>query len=253
MSSISQRATRAVGVPTMLAADLRILWLANWSSAIYCALGLTGFALLAGFWPPPGPALTAEQLAAYFEAHHTGILAGMVMMAFAGPWYYVWSAVVSKVIGRNESPMGVLSTVELLGGLLTALVTFVPPTIWITAALRPGFRSPQEIQLMYDFGWMFFDLTFVGSSLQMLAYGLAVLADRRAEPLLPRWTAWLAFAVGLTYLPLVFMPFFQTGPFAWNGLISFWAVFVMFFLFIVAVAPLIPSALRRIQQEGLGS
>lgn len=252
MSRASPQENRDIGALSTLVADLRVLRWANGSSAIYCLFGLVGFAVLAGFWPPPGPDLTAEQLAAHFEAHRTGILAGMVMMAFAGPWYYVWSAVISKVIARNEGPMGVLSTVELLGGLLTALVTFVPPTIWITAALRAGIRSPQEIQLMYDFGWMFFDITFSGSSLQMLAYGLAVLADRRVEPLLPRWTAWLAFAVGVTYLPLVLMPFFQRGPFAWNGLISFWAVFVMFFVFIVVVAPLIPRALRRIEQEARG-
>ena len=155
----------------------------------------------------------------------------------------------SKIIARNEGPMGVLSTVELLGGLLTALVTFVPATIWLTASLRPESRSAAEIQLLYDMGWIFFDTTFVCSSLQMLAYGLAVLRDDRPVPLLPKWTAWLGFAVGLTYVPLALMPFFRKGAFAWDGLISFWAVFVMFFVFIVAVAPLAHKALRRLEQE----
>lgn len=249
MSSIPSNAAGA----SALAQDFRVLKWANLSCVVYSGFGLAGFAWLAGFWPPPGPDLTADQIGAYFREHHLGIQVGMVLMAFGSPFYFVWSAVLSKIIGRIEGPMGVLSTMELLGGLLTALVTFTPATIWLTAALRPEIRPVQEIQLLWDFGWMFFDTTFACSSLQMLGFGLAVQRDTRAQPLFPKWVAWLAYAVGLTYVPLLLMPFFQHGPFAWNGLISFWAVFVMFFVFIVVVAPLAHSALRRLELEMSGA
>ena len=236
----------------LLRGDFHFLRLANWSSLVYCVLGIVGFAVLAGFWPPLGPSLSAQEIGDYFHANSRSIAAGMVLMAFAGPFYFVWSAVLSKIIARNEGPMGVLSTIELIGGLLTAVVTFVPAVIWLTAALRPETRSVQEIQMLYDFGWMFFDTTYTCSSLQMLAFGLAVQRDWRAVSLFPQWTAWLAYAVGLTYVPLSLMPFFQHGPLAWNGLISFWAVFVMFFVYIVIVAPLAHRALRRLEREMVG-
>jgi hypothetical protein len=232
-----------------LRADFRMLRVAIWSVVVYCGLGLVGFAVLAGFWPPPAEYLGAAEIATYFREHETAIRIGMVMMAMGAPFYFVWSAGLSKIISRIEGPMGVLSTIELLGGLLTAIVTLVPPTIWLTAALRAGTRTDGAIQLFYDFGWIFFDLTFMCSVLQSIALGLAILRDRRPMPLFPRWVAWVAFLVAATYFPLIFVPFFRDGPFAWHGLISFWAVFVMFFVLIALVTPYALKASRTVEAE----
>ena len=223
------------------------------SVLIYCGFGLLGFAVLAGFWPPPSEHLNADQITAYFQHRGIELRIGMVMMAFGAPCYYVWSAVLSKLISRIEGPMGVLSTVELLGGLLTAWVTVMPAIIWLTASFRAEARSPQTVQTLYDLGWIFFDLTFMCSVLQNLGLGFAILRDKRAVPLFPSWVAWLAFLTAATYVPLTLMPFFRTGPFAWQGLISFWAVFVLFFALIAAVTPYAWAALRRLEKEDLAA
>ncbi|MFA6577402.1 MAG: hypothetical protein WCS84_18415, partial [Nocardioides sp.] len=178
---------------------------------------------------------------------------GMVLMAVGGPFFYVWSAVVSKVVGRMEGPMGVLSTLELLGGLLTAIVTFVPAVVWLTASFRIESRSPETVQVLYDFGWLFFDLTFACSLLQQVALGVAILRDPRDEPLIPRWVAYVSFLSAATYLALTMVPFVRTGPLAWNGLLSFWAVFVSFFLVIAVVTPTTLRALRRLESEDVSA
>jgi len=221
------------------------------SCLVYCGLGLAGFAGLAGFWPPPAEHLNAVQITAYFHDQGNALRIGMVLMAVGAPFYYVWSAVLSKVISRIEGPMGVLSTVELLGGLLTAWVTVTPAIIWLTASFRPESRSPETVQMLYDLGWIFFDLTFACSLLQSLGLGFAILRDRRAEPLFPHWIAWLSFLTGATFVPLVLLPFFRSGPFAWQGLINFWAVFVVFFVLIAVVTPYAWKALRRLEAEDL--
>jgi len=223
------------------------------SCLVYVGFGLTGFAVLAGFWPPPSEHLNATQITAYFHDQGSNLRIGMVTMAFGAPFYYVWSAVLSRIIGRIEGPMGVLSTVELLGGLLTAWVTVMPAIIWLTASMRPGVRSPETLQTLYDLGWIFFDVTFACSLIQNLGLGFAILRDQRTLPLIPRWVAWLSFLTAATYVPLALMPFFQTGPFAWQGLISFWAVFVMFFVLIAVVTPYAWKALRRLEAEDLGA
>ncbi|HWJ82508.1 MAG TPA: hypothetical protein VNS55_09750 [Nocardioides sp.] len=236
--------------------DYLTLRIALWLVVAYVGLGLLGFVAFAGFWPPPAESLGAAEISAYFHEHSTSITIGMILMAVGSPFYYAWSAALSKIIGRIEGPMGVLSTLELLGGLLTALVTFTPATIWITASFRVEDRSPESIHLLYDFGWMFFDTTFVCSLIQSFALGAAILRDRREEPLFPSWVGWLAFLTGASYLPLTLMPLLKTGPFAWNGLISFWVVFVIFFVLIACVTPYAHRALRRLEREdvvGLGS
>ena len=229
--------------------DYRLLRIAIWSVGVYAGLGLLGFVGFAGFWPPPAESLDPAAIGDYFRDNDTRIRIGMVMIAAAGPFYFVFSAVVSKIISRMEGPMGVLSSIELIGGLFTAIVTFLPPVIWVTAAFRIESRSDEMISMLYDFGWFFFDLTFFCTFLQQLAVGLAILRDKRETPLFPRWVAWLAFVTCAVYLPLVLLPFVQTGPFAWHGLLNFWAVFTLFFAFIGVVAAYGHRALRTLEAE----
>jgi len=230
-------------------ADYTTLRVALWSVCVYAGLGLLGFAVFAGFWPPPRQDINASAISLYFQTHHTRIQAGMVLMVVGAPCYYTWSAALSRIIGRMEGPMGVLSTTELLGGLMTGVVTAVPAVVWQTAAFRAESRSPETVQTLYDFGWLFFDLTFVFSLLQSAALGFAILLDRRVQPLFPRWVGYVCFLTAAIYVPLSLVPFVRTGPFAWHGLLNFWAVFVMFFVLIAVVTPYAFRALRRLQAE----
>jgi hypothetical protein len=230
-------------------ADFTLLRAALWSVCLYVGLGLLGFAVFAGFWPPPGQDLDASAITQYFQTHGTAIRIGMVLMVVGAPCYYTWSVALSKIISRMEGPMGPLSTTELVGGLMTALVTAMPAVVWQTATFRSESRSPETVQTLYDFGWLFFDLTFMFSFLQSVALGIAILIDRREQPLFPRWVAYVCFLTALVYVPLTLVPFVRTGPFAWHGLLNFWAVFVMFFVLIAVVTPYAFRALRRLEKE----
>ena len=229
--------------------DYTLLRLALWSVCLYAGLGLLGFAVFAGFWPPPGEDLDPAEIFKYFQDHRANIQIGMVLMVVGAPCYYTWSTALSKIISCMEGPMGPLSTVELLGGLMTGVVTAVPAVAWLTAAFRAGTRPPGTVQTLYDFGWLFFDLTFMFSLLQSVALGIAILIDRRDKPLFPRWLAYVCFLTAAVYIPLSLVPFVRTGPFAWQGLLNFWAVFVMFFILIAVVTPYAFRALRRLEGE----
>ncbi|EHB59269.1 hypothetical protein MycrhDRAFT_1705 [Mycolicibacterium rhodesiae JS60] len=234
---------------THTSTDFTLLRAALWSVCIYVGLGLLGFAVFAGFWPPPGQDLDAAAITEYFQTHGTAIRIGMVLMVVGAPCYYTWSVALSKIISRMEGPMGPLSMTELVGGLMTALVTAVPAVVWQTATFRAESRSPETVQTLYDFGWLFFDLTFMFSFLQSVALGIAILIDRRAEPLFPRWVAYVCFLTAAVYIPLSLVPFVRTGPFAWHGVLNFWAVFVMFFVLIAVLTPYAFRALRRLERE----
>ncbi|MEE6176087.1 hypothetical protein [Mycobacterium sp. 050134] len=228
-------------------ADYRLLRVALWSVCVYVGFGLLGFAVFAGFWPPPGEDLAAAGIAQYFRDHGTAIRIGMVLMVIGAPCYYTWSIALSKIISRMEGPLAPLSMTEMIGGLMTAVVTAVPAVVWQTAAFRPESRSPETIQTLYDFGWLFFDLTFVFSFLQSVALGIAILLDRHDPPLFPRWVGYVCFLTAAVYVPLSLVPFVRTGPFAWHGVLNFWAVFVMFFVLIAVITPYAFSAVRRLE------
>jgi hypothetical protein len=62
---------------------------------------------------------------------------------------------------------------------------------------------------------------------------------------------WVAFLTGASFFPLLVMPLVESGPFAWDGLLSFWVVFVMFFVMIACVTPYAWRALGRLESEDL--
>ncbi|MEV0110022.1 hypothetical protein AB0H42_27305 [Nocardia sp. NPDC050799] len=57
---------------------------------------------------------------------------------------------------------------------------------------------------------------------QNIAIALVVLRDRAERPILPRWVAYANLWVAFLFLPGVLSYFFKSGPFAWQGLFSFW-------------------------------
>lgn len=244
-----QETVRPAAVAASDARDYATLRFCLWSVVVYSVVGLLGFAVFAGFFPPPGADLSPAQIGDYFREHDTGIRIGMALMAASGPFYFVWSAVLSKIITKIEGPMGPLSTIELIGGLFTAIVTFLPAVIWVTAAFHIESRSDATISMLYDFGWFFLDITFFCTFLQQVAFGVAVLRDHRTTPLFPRWIAWFAFLTSAVYVPLCLLPFMHTGPFAWQGLMNFWAVFGMFFGLLAAITVYAYKALHRLEQE----
>ena len=45
----------------------------------------------------------------------------------------------------------------------------------------------------------------------------------------PRWVGFAAIWSAILFILGALVPFFYSGPFAWNGLIAFWLVAIIFF------------------------
>jgi hypothetical protein len=85
--------------------------------------------------------------------------------------------------------------------------------------------------------------------MQMILCGIAVLSDRRAEPLVPRWVAFVCFWAALGVSGGSFCVFTQSGPLAWNGLIAFWLLAVSFFIWMLTMSWAMLRASRRVECE----
>ncbi|MGA2408828.1 MAG: hypothetical protein ABSG46_00355 [Candidatus Binataceae bacterium] len=199
--------------------------------------------------PPASPNLSAPDLAARFALHHNAILFGNSMAALVAFLWIPWTAQLTVVMRRIEGSSPVLTYVQLSGGILTAWVLMFCPAIWATAAFRPE-ADPNFVRALNDLGFILFNITYAVTSVQAIAAGLVGLADKSAHPVFPRWVCGWAIFAGFSFIPLTAMPFFKTGPLAWNGLLSFWTLFGTYFIWTASMGVcMMRDASRRLHEE----
>jgi hypothetical protein len=71
-------------------------------------------------------------------------------------------------------------------------------------------------------------LAAVPFMLQALGTGMAILGDRGARPVYPRWVGYAGLWVVVLLLPGDLLLFFHTGVLAYHGLISYWVALFTF-------------------------
>ena len=199
--------------------------------------------------PPASPNLSAPDLAAHFALHHNALLFGYSMAALVAVLWIPWTAQLTVVMRRIEGSSPVLTIIQLCGGILTAWVLMFCPAIWATAAFRSDI-DPNVIRTLNDLGFILFNITYAVTSVQAIAAGLVGLADRSALPVFPRWVSGWAIFAGVSFVPLSAMPFFKTGPLAWNGAISFWTLFGTYFIWTASMGIcMMKDASRKLREE----
>ena len=171
--------------------------------------------------PNPSPSLTADELVTRYLTHLNDIRFGFIVAMIVVVLYLPWTSLLSAQMARIEGRFPVLSFLQLLGGGLTVMVVSFSAFFWATAAFRPE-RDPELIQLLTDLGWLCIDLQYACTTLQMVAAALVGLADKSKTPLFPRWVCFLTIFCGLSFLPASLTGVLKTGPFAWDGLLSYY-------------------------------
>jgi hypothetical protein len=226
--------------------NLRANRVCAWSGVGFVVLFLLGFWVIAGFVPPPSPARSADQIAALFQDDRDRIRAGMILSSVAAIFIIPWAASISTQLRRIEGPHAVWAPMQLVAAGLSALVFEYILFFWITATYRDE-RSAEVVQMLNDLAW----LPFVGIAgtaiLQAVAIGVAILADRRSEPILPRWAGYANLWCALLFAPGSVAVFFKHGPLAWNGILSWYMVLTVFCLWFVVNTVVVLRAIARQQ------
>jgi len=197
--------------------------------------------------PNPSPDLSAADLAGRYLAHLNDIRLGFIVSLIIIVLYMPWSALLAAQMARIEGKFPVMSFLQLLGGGLTVMVVSFSAFFWVTAAFRPE-RDPALIQLLTDLGWLCIDLQYACTTLQMVAAALVGLGDKSKTPLFPRWACFLTIWCGLSFLPASLTGVLRTGPFAWDGMLSYYfPYFCWLCWFTVASAFMINDVRRRMR------
>ena len=228
--------------------NYRVMKLCAWSGIIFVVLISLGFVVLAGFLPPPSPNDTAAQTAALFIGHANGIRLGMIVSMVASSFLMPYAVSMSLHMRRIEGPFPALSMIQLGMGALFVLEFIYLIFFWEAATFRAD-RAPELIQLVNDMAW----IPFIGISstliMQAMVFGWAILIDKRAVPIFPRWLGFFNLWAGVMFAPGTFNVFFLTGPLAWDGWLAFYVPIAVFVVWMILNSVYLSKAVDHQRDE----
>lgn len=207
------------------------------------------FVVLAGFLPPSDPMASAQAITDMYDNHSGAIKLGMVISMAGSALLVPFGVAISGQIKRIDGAKALADT-QMVSCALLSLEFITPIGVWMAAAYRADDRPVDVTRAIHDLGWILFMTVIWSLWVQLVAIGVAVLLDRRTNPVLPRWYAYLSLWEAVLILPAGLVLFFKDGPFAWNGLFGIWIPLVTFAVWIGASVYCVHTALNRQIAEG---
>jgi hypothetical protein len=197
-----------------------------WCGPLFVIGFIIFWAVLGHNVPPPNMMgmSSAQLISEYYGKYQSDIQIGMIGAATMGMFYTPWSLLLATMLRDEDGSLGVLSLIEGAGGILTGWLLAFCPAMWATCAFIATSVSPDLVRSMHMMTWIIFDCTYMITTIQLLALGAYIVLNKK-QIAFPAWTGWCAIAIGITFVPLVLMPFVSEGPFAVNGTWNFYFIF----------------------------
>jgi hypothetical protein len=114
--------------------------------------------------------------------------------------------------------------------------------LFSVAAFRPD-RDPQIIALLYEMGFVGFIGCLGCFVTQYVVFAIAIFLDKRA--IFPKWLGYMTIWNLVTELVAAPVWIFRSGPYAWNGLLSFYLGVLIFVVWIVCLIVCLKKAIRN--------
>jgi len=222
----------------------RVRILCAWAGPAAIVGALIGW-LIAGVLPvPPAASLSPTQVVDFYTTNPTAVRAGLLLAILSLSGVGALVAVITTTMLSMEGRNPVLSFLQLIAGTVTWVLLIVPLVIMNVAAFRPE-RSPELTMMLNDLAWILFIPPVGPFVVQNIAIAAAILLDKSATPTLPRWVGYLNLWVGFLFLPGTLSYFFTDGPFAWQGIFSFWLALAAYATWAFVMGLSVRAAIKR--------
>ena len=226
-------------------AKFRLYRWSVWCGVIVLVAFMVAFSIIGGLYPPIAPSAGPDEVKEFLVDNRTNILVATVIMGIFAPLFYPFAIITSLQIRRIEGGWGLLSMLQLMTAIVAPTGWLYPMAVLATAAYRPE-RDPDLMMLLHDQYW----LTYVGVAvifvINVAGIGVAILLDRRAEPIFPRWLGWMNIVLAIAFFPGVFIYLVTDGVFAWDGL---FALYVPSMAFLIWKFSMIWGLLRAVKSH----
>jgi len=222
--------------------DTTVVRLMAWSGIVLVVTLAVAQGLLMHFIPPPSPASSAQHIAHLYIDRKISIRIETLLECVGFTFYLTWSMSIVMFMRRMERGLPVLTYTSIANNGGGYVFFLLMPITWAAMAFRPETLSPAALQIANDYVWFVFILSWPPFALFMVFIAAAVLRDKSTTPVFPRWVGFLNLWTAVLIVPAGLVEFFTHGPFAYNGEISFWFVWLVFFGWIIAMSTVVLKA-----------
>ncbi len=213
-----------------------------WALPAVAVIWIAAFFLFPGFLPPMSPQWSAQRVAAFYVNHTSRVRYSMVLFN----WFCVALIPILMLIVERMRRMAHRTPILrycVIGVAGAAPIAFLTATIfWLLAAFRPD-RPPALTQLYNDLAWITFTCAVPFLVALCLFVAVAIYLDEQARPVFARWVGHFNLLIAIALVPAGFAGLTLTGPFAWNGFLSFWVKNVAIALWLVVMAVVLGQAI----------
>lgn len=189
----------------------------------------------AGFFPPPSPELSAEEVTQRYLANVDGIRVGATLMFMSFALWAGWGAVIIAWVWRRISGGRILAIGMIISLTIAEMVGVMCAFFWALAAFRPGQIHPEITLTLNDAGWLMFVLPWPPWSFMCICLAIAIFRDRSAAPVMPRWVAFVSLLTALLFVPAGLPLFFKGTEMAYDGVLGMYVPFIVFFVWVESV------------------
>lgn len=218
-----------------------VRWVCWFFPTWYAAFGVI-ICVLTRVTPPPRPDVSAADKVAFFAQHGLTIQIGFAVLLILLGGAAVTNGLVAYHMMRMS--VGHVFAYGYIGGMgVGALPGFLLVAVcFLTATFRAD-RDPELVSLLYDLGMLSYNGSLGCFSAAYLVFAIAILYDK--NDIFPKWFAYVTIWQIITEVIATQMYVFYSGPFAWNGSISFWWAVVIFTVWLGALIMLLRRATLR--------
>ncbi len=175
--------------------------------------------------PPPPAWWDAAHVDHWFHIRHAGLLAGFGFMFLIAGFTTAPNALIAHSMRRmSVSPAFAYSYLIIYS--LSAVPGMLLTCIFLVVGTMRLDRDPQLMSLLYDAGFLSFSGTMGIFLVGSVIWAIAILLDRNR--VLPKWFGYFNICNALTEVVVATCWIAKSGPFAWNGVISFYINMAVF-------------------------
>lgn len=198
-------------------------WIAFATVPFFFTLFGIVFVPLSWMMPPRSPGESPAQIVDFMQSDNL-LLACAILTASFGLAPLSNAVYLIQIKRMSVSPVFRYSL--MVGSMSGAIVGMLFPMFCFgLGSFRPGY-DPAVLAMLYDFGY----LAYIGSlgcfCAMWLAFGLAIILDQ--NNVLPKWLGYYTVWQYVTELMAAPVWMSTSGPFAWNGLMTFWFAMVVY-------------------------